>query len=984
GTGAPIISPDLVSYETRAYEASKGVPFTLSIDAGDRPTYQWYHNTVPSYEGATAIDPAENASAATKSYTYTTPTGSAADVRDYFFCVASNSSEGEVLSTKSKIAAVKYVAMQTLIDFEATANEAGTTGGGNMTGISIHEGSTATKETKLSLGTLKLNNGVTGTNPRGFKLDVGGFQAGDVITFAGFIDNATKAARAKLLKVNVDGEGTATSLGVLYDAEVDFVNKNGNASAVPVEYSYTLKAGDLDGTDGYIYVVREGSTSVWLTKIKVTRGDPDEPNMPYITTDINETYETTEGTAVDITMVAEDVDSYAWYTVSSTESYETGKTLIEDATSATCSFKKDDAGTYYVYGVAISGTGEVHKRDTTRIATVTVAEGAPVTKVTYTWDVADWSGEDGKQPLFVTSNAAGVSQSFAAKKEDGTFDATQQLLYFGNASKRQADARTIEGEDWTYYVQSGGASTITSEAAAVRVLKYHAPSSGKITLYARGGSSSGDKKIYINTALSTSGSNARSWVNNDGTSALNIKAEYEIKEESDIYMFFTGGGDYFYGVVAEIDVAAPVYVEKAIYTTNFQDWTKASASTSEPYPTHAARTTSKEDFTFTLFNTEVDNNNAEMNVSPAPSAGALKAAKNGGTAANTAYIKVSSLSNITKIMYVHGATGGSRGWGLKVKGTQENGTVDDDWVTVSSAYAYASSGQKSKSGDTIRVDINRTDCELQFYNLSGNNFAFLNDLKIYGMVEQTSCDEPTAVKGAWQEDTEKWRYTISTTSDDAYLHYTIDGGAEQIYEGASTTLDLEPGAKLVVWAVDPTGSVEASAEIPVTAAAMPTATKPTITIGALNMAAETYPVTMAAGAGETIHYTLDGSEPTDASTTYSSAINVAQGITIKAVAAKTHYANSDVATATTLAFTHPEGDEKIVMDNGAASGKDNKGISYTVDGTYNSGSYSGNSGTGIKYKTNAAVGPTGSDKGFRIYVNDNFIIKKLVFTNFSS
>jgi hypothetical protein len=335
---------------------------------------------------------------------------------------------------------VKYVSMQTLIDFEATANEAGTTGGGNMTGISIHEGSTATKEAKLSLGTLKLNNGVDGTNPRGFKLDVGGFQAGDVITFAGFIDNnASKTARAKLEKINVNGEGTATSLADLYDAEVDFVNKNGNASAVPVEYSYTLKAGDLDGTDGYIYVVRQGSTSVWLTKIKVTRGAPDDPNMPYITTDINETYESTTTTSVNITMVADDADSYAWYTVSSPDSYETGKEAITGATSATCSFSKKSVGTYYVYGEAISGTGSLHKYAKTRIATVTVTEGVPqIEYVTYEWDFdkPDATAEPvkaaGKWTRF-TNSGTGKYTSY-----ESVSDASQKIMYYGASDNKTA------------------------------------------------------------------------------------------------------------------------------------------------------------------------------------------------------------------------------------------------------------------------------------------------------------------------------------------------------------------------------------------------------------------------------------------------------------------------------------------------------------------------------------------------------------------
>ena len=50
--------------------------------------------------------------------------------------------------------------------------------------------------------------------------------------------------------------------------------------------------------------------------------------------------------------------------------------------------------------------------------------------------------------------------------------------------------------------------------------------------------------------------------------------------------------------------------------------------------------------------------------------------------------------------------------------------------------------------------------------------------------------------------------------------------------------------------------------------------------------------------GATIHYTLNGSEPTENSTTYSSAIAISETTTIKAIAVKENYTNSSVASAT--------------------------------------------------------------------------------------
>lgn len=55
-------------------------------------------------------------------------------------------------------------------------------------------------------------------------------------------------------------------------------------------------------------------------------------------------------------------------------------------------------------------------------------------------------------------------------------------------------------------------------------------------------------------------------------------------------------------------------------------------------------------------------------------------------------------------------------------------------------------------------------------------------------------------------------------------------------------------------------------------------------------------VTLTAGAGETIHYTTNGFEPTSASTTYSTAVPVAEDTILKAIAVKVGSADSDVST----------------------------------------------------------------------------------------
>lgn len=128
-------------------------------------------------------------------------------------------------------------------------------------------------------------------------------------------------------------------------------------------------------------------------------------------------------------------------------------------------------------------------------------------------------------------------------------------------------------------------------------------------------------------------------------------------------------------------------------------------------------TGSKEDITFTFHNTTCEP--AYTNTGKfGDITGAMVAQKNGqGT------ITTSAFANITKITYVHGATGSNRGWGLKVKGDG-----DADWVTISDTYATTA------RGTTVTKDINRTNVQLQWYNLTDAQNAMMLNLNIKGNV----------------------------------------------------------------------------------------------------------------------------------------------------------------------------------------------------------------------------------------------------------
>jgi hypothetical protein len=139
--------------------------------------------------------------------------------------------------------------------------------------------------------------------------------------------------------------------------------------------------------------------------------------------------------------------------------------------------------------------------------------------------------------------------------------------------------------------------------------------------------------------------------------------------------------------------------------------------------------------------------------------------------------------------------------------------------------------------------------------------------------------------------------TISDTTSGTTIYYTTDGStpttSSTVYTGAITVSASETLTAIAV-ATGYTNSSASSASYTI-ASLLPTP--------AFSVAAGTYATTQSvtisdATSGATIYYTTDGSTPTTSSSVYSSAISVATTQTIEAIAVKTGYTNSAVATAT--------------------------------------------------------------------------------------
>lgn len=163
--------------------------------------------------------------------------------------------------------------------------------------------------------------------------------------------------------------------------------------------------------------------------------------------------------------------------------------------------------------------------------------------------------------------------------------------------------------------------------------------------------------------------------------------------------------------------------EKLLYTTDFSDWgdyeTSAKTTvTTVPWATKY----SHEDLTFSVYNTQIGASNFNTSKFPDWEGGMLMAAKS-----SDPYVETTALASITKVHFLHGATGSNRGWQLWAKGDG-----DEDWVSVSNSVA------STATGTDVTVNINRTNCQLKFTNLNSAQNAYLFELDIYGNVDMSA------------------------------------------------------------------------------------------------------------------------------------------------------------------------------------------------------------------------------------------------------
>jgi hypothetical protein len=181
---------------------------------------------------------------------------------------------------------------------------------------------------------------------------------------------------------------------------------------------------------------------------------------------------------------------------------------------------------------------------------------------------------------------------------------------------------------------------------------------------------------------------------------------------------------------------------------------------------------------------------------------------------------------------------------------------------------------------------------------------------------------------------------LATTTAGATIHYTLDGSTptpgSTLYSGpipVSSPTTIKTIAMAAGFSDSPVASATYTILLPAAA--------PTFTPGGGTYTTDQIVALATTTAGATIHYTLDGSLPTTASTSYTAPITVSTNTTIKAIVAAAGFTNSPAASATYTilvpaaapTFSPAAGTYASAQSVTLATATPGATIYYTIDGS---------------------------------------------------
>lgn len=205
------------------------------------------------------------------------------------------------------------------------------------------------------------------------------------------------------------------------------------------------------------------------------------------------------------------------------------------------------------------------------------------------------------------------------------------------------------------------------------------------------------------------------------------------------------GGCYLYQVKV---VHISSIQEKALYSTDFTNWTAYDRKKTTNEVVNLKTLYSKENFTITLNGVGVSPTDGKFE----GHTGFMQTAKYTGEYSTTEPSAVTSvLANITKITLHQAATGSKRGIKISVKGDG-----DADWVAIHNQSIITT------KGEDLSLDVNRTNCQIKFENFALAQNAYVTDLAIYGKVDMSK----TPMLGSFSLNGEKYQ-AVDIFNEDA-------------------------------------------------------------------------------------------------------------------------------------------------------------------------------------------------------------------------
>lgn len=167
--------------------------------------------------------------------------------------------------------------------------------------------------------------------------------------------------------------------------------------------------------------------------------------------------------------------------------------------------------------------------------------------------------------------------------------------------------------------------------------------------------------------------------------------------------------------------------EKLLYSTDFTEWNDIDRKTTINKTVTQWTDYSNEELTFTLNGVGVDPKGTNSKF-PKYTGYLITAKYTGEYSKSEPSVITSKLNSITRIVLTQAATGGERGIKVSVKGEGE-----ENWVLLHNKSI------KTAKGEVLDLkDINRTNCQIKFENITLNQNAYIVDLKIYGKATGSS------------------------------------------------------------------------------------------------------------------------------------------------------------------------------------------------------------------------------------------------------